>query len=120
MLSRITAHNSKKLTPPLQSSSSTQLSGLALAVTPSPNVPKFLPGTSVATLIKEAQQRNLSQHNLRARKEVDYRALNKLPVKRQPPAENLSQNDLLLPKESMAWNNIFDISRPSINPWNAS
>ena len=89
LLSQITAHNSKKLTPPLQSSSSALLSGLALSVTPSPNIPKFSPGTSVATLIKEAKQRNSSQHNLRARKDIDYKALNngKSPVKKQPPVK---------------------------------
>ena len=124
LLSRITTHNSKNSKPPnMPSTSSASIFDLGISVTPSPNTPKFSPGTSVATLMKEAaDQRKLSQHNLRARKEVDYRALNtgKSPTKRQPPAENLSQNDLLLQKESMAWDNTFDINRPSINPWNAS
>ena len=87
LLNRITSHNSKP-TPSAQSSSSASLFGLGISVTPSPNTPKFSPGTSVATLIKEAaEQRKLSQHNLRARKEVDYRLLNtgKSPTKRQPP-----------------------------------
>ena len=53
---------------------------------------------------------------------MDYRALNtgKSPTKRQPPTGNFLQNDSLLPKESMAWDNTFDINRPSINPWNPS
>ena len=108
LLNQITNFNSKPNAK--QQPSTSALSNLALTVTPSPNSTKFLPGVSVATIMKE----NMSRRSQRPKKDVDYRQLNmgKSPVKRQTlKGKSLQNESLSLQKESLIWDTTCD-------PWN--